>query len=261
MTLTNRNGFPEPLVRAIASHEHQGADYSASMLANSPRQVWLRKRHEAEATQDVAELMWAAFGTAFHTLMQGGTGENQLAEQYMVEEVLGVKLSGIADLYDGDRCALWDFKTTSAWTLIYHSHDADWAKQLNTYAWMYRRHGFEVKELRILAALRDWMPSKAAADGNYPQAQAVVVNVDLWPEEKADAYIKERIALHESHKATPDDHLPSCTDEERWARAGKPPARCDRYCLGVAWCLQRQSELANAPAVEAKPKRVKKGAS
>ena len=69
--------------------------------------------------------------------------------------------------------------------------------------------------------LRDWQSSKAKYDANYPDSQVKTVVVDLWPMEKTEAYIVERLKGYEIHKETPDNELPECTLADRWAKPSK----------------------------------------
>lgn len=262
MRFTNEHNLPAPLVRAIEQHEHRSADYSASMLSNSARQVWLKRRHEDEIVEDVSDRIWALFGTAVHAIAAMGEGKADLVEQYFEEEVVpGIKVSGHADQYDAESKGLDDYKSTSAWSVVYGSRMKEWSEQLNTYAWFYRRAKFPVERLRIIAFLRDWSKKFVKPDGSYPTCQVVTLDIPLWTEEQQLAFILERVRMFESHSLTSDDELPFCTDEERWARDGKPPARCDDYCAAVRFCNQRQAELAAGTSAPAKKRAAKAGAA
>jgi hypothetical protein len=165
-------------------------------------------------------------------------GTDNLAEQYLCEEVLpGVRLSGTADLYESSKCAVVDYKVTSVWTIIYGSRMEEWESQLNGYAWLYRRAGFPVKALQIVALLRDWSAGKVKEGDNYPKCMVVVVDIPLWDEARQAEYITTRVKLHEASKATQDDDLPPCTPKETWNR-GRGPVRCGQYCRGRDFCNQ-----------------------
>ena len=195
---------------------HIGADYSASMLENSPRQVWLKKRHENELEQDASDMVFSLFGSAFHHILQSGETKNQLVEEYLTDSIGGITLSGMADLYENEK--ITDYKTTSAWTIIYGSRIDDWTKQLNIYAYLYGKYGFDVKELEIIAFLRDWSKSKAKFDTAYPQSQVIVVKIALWDKEEIFTYIVDRLAKFEKFKEVDDVNLPFCTEKEMWQK-------------------------------------------
>lgn len=216
MKITNKFNLPENIVNAVKKSTHVGADYSASMLENSARQVWLTKRHDAEIEQDASDMVFSLFGSAFHHILQSGETANQLVEEYLTDTIGGVKLSGMADLYEDGK--ITDYKTTSAWTMIYGSRVDDWTKQLNIYAYLYGKANFEVKELEIIAFLRDWSKSKAKYDPAYPQSQVAVVKIELWDKAKVFDYIVDRIGEFEKYKQVADNELPYCTDKEVWQK-------------------------------------------
>ena len=101
------------------------------------------------------------------------------------------------------------------WSFILEDK-ADWEAQLNIYAAMYREHGFPVRELQIVAVLRDWI-KRRSSEPDYPPAPALVKKIPLWSHQQAMAYISQRVALHK--KAREEGTYPDCTDQERWAKA------------------------------------------
>lgn len=108
---------------------------------------------------------------------------------------------------------LSDYKLTSVWKLIKGDMD-EWTQQLNIYAAILRHNGYPVKQVQVIALLRDWSKREAERDPFYPQAQVVNVNLPLWDHERAVAFIRMRIAAHEAAKTA----LPECTPAERWAK-------------------------------------------
>ena len=220
MTITNKLNLPQALVDAVTTREPSG-NYSASMLTNSPRMVWLKRRHHDEMTEDVSDRIWALFGTAVHSIIEQGNPENALTEEYLRHELDdGSVLSGKPDLYLDGKISDW--KTVSVWSLIFLDADKlhEYEVQLNTYAFLFRQYGFEVNELEIVMLMRDWQASKAKFDQSYPQSQVAKIPIKLWPAGEAEAFIHDRIKLFESYKDVSDNDLPHCTDQERWV---KPP--------------------------------------
>ena len=217
--MTNKQNLPEPFVNAIDRDFHISADYSASQLTKPPRMVHLEKRHKHEIVEDVADNIWRLFGSTVHSILQQGEAEDHLVEQYLCEEIAGVKLSGMADLYHNH--GIYDYKVTSVWSYIFMADKIpEWESQLNTYAWLFNKAGFPVTWLEIVMILRDWQSSKAKYDQNYPDSQVKTVPIKLWPIEKTEEYLKSRIDLYEKFKETSDNLLPECSPQERWA---KPP--------------------------------------
>lgn len=221
MTITNRFNLPETIVRAVSRHEHRGADYSATQLLKSPRHLWLERRHSEEIEEDVSDRIWALFGTAMHYIVERGEAEHQFSETYMTQEVNGVTVSGTADLYDTDLHKITDWKSTSVYSIIYGSRNEEWTQQLNIYAWLMRRTGFDVNELEIIAVLRDWSKTKSKFDKTYPQSQVVRVPIQLWSDDDAEWFVRSRVELHEGTRDTPDNDLPYCSDEYRWKSPDK----------------------------------------
>lgn len=218
MKITNKHNLPQPIVNAIKKDDHVGGFLSASQFNKSPRQFWLEKRHEA--TRDASDCIWAIFGTAFHKVLEEGLGEkDHLGEHYLVHSIGDKLVSGTCDLFCGDK--IIDYKTISVWSIIYDSHRSDWEKQLNVYAWLWRKaQKKQVKALEIVGFLRDWSRGKAN-DPSYPQKQVVVIPVELWSDEKQDKFVEETVAKMLKYENTPDNALPFCTDEERWYTGDK----------------------------------------
>jgi hypothetical protein len=87
--------------------------------------------------------------------------------------------------------------------------------QLNCYAYLYRRHGFEVNALRVIAIFRDWQRCKSGLDKDYPK-QVEVFTIDLWEDARVEDFINTRIAELKEALTLPDDFIPECTPFERW---------------------------------------------
>lgn len=219
MKITNNYNLPNPVYNAICRDNHKSGDYSASMLYKSPRQVIIAKRHYEEIEKDASEMIWALFGTALHKIIEQGTTENEIAEEYMATSILGKSLTGSCDLLTAleDGYKVSDYKTLSVYSIIYMSSMEDWTKQLNTYAFLFGRYGFDIKALEIVAFMRDWMASIAKFDPNYPQCQVQTIKIPIWSHEEQKKYIEDRIRLFESYDiAHKDDQLPECTQAELW---------------------------------------------
>jgi hypothetical protein len=221
MRITNKLGLPQALVDAVSMREPSG-NYSASMMTKSPRMVQLSRRHHGEMEQDVADMIWAIFGTAVHKVIEAAEQEQAITEEYLSATLSnGAKVSGMADLYQAGKISDW--KTVSVWAALRLDADKmhEYEVQLNTYAWLFELVGFSVRQLEIVMLFRDWQRSKAKFDADYPQHQVKRVPIRLWSTEETERYLLERTDLFESHADTPDNDLPYCTDAERWARPGK----------------------------------------
>lgn len=216
MIITNNQGLPDNIVNAVKRAFHKKGDYSVTELEKSPREYWLLKRHDAEIYADVSDMLWMLFGSAIHKILQEGATPDQLTEEFLTVNFDGKVLSGTTDLYENK--GIKDYKTTSVWTVIYGSRWAEYEKQVNCYSYLFQEAGFEVDRLEIVLLLKDWSRSKARFDPKYPQSGVMRVDVQKWPKERVEAYMKERIAVLEAERNTPDKDLPLCTSEERWQR-------------------------------------------
>lgn len=216
MKITNNLNLPDPIINAIKKHEHTGGFISASQFNSSVRQFWLKKRHEDEIVKDASDMIWALFGTAFHKVLEDGVDggvDGGLGEKSLHAVVEMADVTGTCDYYHGG--IVTDYKTISAWSIVYDSHREDWEKQLNVYAWLYKKNGYEVKKLQVVGFLRDWSKGKAN-DPSYPQQQVVVIPVELWTEKKQEEFVGDTVRTMLSYQDTLDDKLPECTPEELW---------------------------------------------
>jgi len=273
LKITNIHNLPAPLVNALSRDSYKSVGrISVTGLLKPPRIRTLELRHDADIVEDVSERIYRALGSSLHTLMESNASPDSLTEERLKVEVLGWTLSGQPDLLDKDM-TLWDFKLTSVWSLMLGGK-TDWAKQLQMYAWLYNKHGFQVKALKNLLVFRDYSQSEKLRMKDYPETEAEVLEYELLPALEVEGFIEERVRLHQDTEKMPDDLLPGCTPEERWEKpttwaAMKPggkravrvfeseaeaneyiknnPAleiimrpgqciRCERYCKVNKWC-------------------------
>jgi hypothetical protein len=218
--ITNNANLPESVVSAVSFDDYDYAkagDISASGLSKSPRQRQLEIRHRQEIVVDAADLIWKLIGNIGHKIVERAAHPNTLVEERMSTTVLGWVLAGKCDLlYENGGYGIDDFKFTSVWAM--KDEKQEWSAQLNTYAWLAKQHGFDIKRLRIIAVLRDWSKMKAARESDYPPVGVVVREVPLWSVAKQADYIWDRVRIHQMSEKLPDDYLPDCTDDERLAK-------------------------------------------
>lgn len=211
MKLTNKLGLPEALVNAVANDPYTRgkSDISVTQLIDSPRIRMLNKQHEVE--EDVADRIWSLLGQSVHTILERADSTS-LKEERLFTDIGGWTLSGQYDSLCVMGGILEDYKVTSAWSVIYGSDK--WEPQLNVLRYLAVKNGYDIKELRIVAILRDWNRHKAK-EPNYPSHQVAIVPVPMWTMERTEEYIRERIKLHQEAEA---GNLPDCTREEQWRR-------------------------------------------
>lgn len=237
---TNVLGLPEPMVKALSSDHHQQPyRIGVTSLIGPPIVRQLRFKHSHEIEKDVSDNVWMFFGSMVHEVLERADGCNVLSEEKLTVKVmprqadryspreatrrlLGSEpwtIVGKSDVLDADGI-LWDYKVTSlfAFLLADGGVKQEWIAQLNCYAWLWRREGFEINGLKILAILRDWSSGKAKSGGNYPQKSIVKMDVPMWSAEEAEAYILDRITYHNDWEGKPIEDIPICTPAERWKK-------------------------------------------
>lgn len=246
MRFTNRHNLPEPVVRALTEDNYSkgGADLSVTQIIDSPRIPLLRAEHEDGVTEDVTDRVWSLFGTAVHNIFENYAEGKYVPEERLYIETQGLTVSGAMDIqYVGEHQKIFDYKVTSAWTLIFGKKawvdgkvvflgKQEWENQLNVYAHLRRKGhrkgeneplGLETDGLRIIVILRDWQQSKADMDPEYPQCQIVPIKINLWSPEEQERYFEERVAIHREARELyeSDGILPLCSDAERWPKETK----------------------------------------
>jgi hypothetical protein len=149
-------------------------------------------------------------GTSLHHLIHH-LSDKDISEKRVAKEIDGVLITGTADVLNGSE--LYDYKVTSAWHKVFNEGlPPHWVQQLNTYAYL----SGGVKSAKIVVIYRDWQQSRAK-DADYPPAQLMAYDVPLASPEDQLEYIRERIALHKEAEGLPDDALPICSPDDRWA--------------------------------------------
>lgn len=219
MKITNKHGVPAPLV-TLASREYysKGASqYSVTELMSPPRVRRLREQYDHAIETDVSDMLWSMLGSALHVVMERGQTPGFITEERLFYEVDGVTISGAIDLQEETPFGIiiTDYKFTSAWAVMQQKQE--WVEQLNIYRFLVEKvKGKKVVGLRICALVRDF--SRHESKEGYPKAPIEMVDIDVWSLEKTEAYIRERLALHQISKVDRDlgDELAHCSNEERW---------------------------------------------
>ena len=230
MAVKNDLGLLEPIYKALAndSYDSGGADITPTTWINSPRIAQLMKAHRHEIEENVSNKVFSALGTGFHNVMEKAVGDNAITEERIFwDHPGGLRVSGAIDLQiikDDGSTILVDYKVTGVYGVILNKKNGgvkpDWERQLNSYRYLLQQaKGIEVSELYILTMLRDWKQSDAGKP-DYPDAPVMQIPVPLWSWEKTEAYVEERIALHQqaAYSALIGEELPLCTAEEMWER-------------------------------------------
>lgn len=224
MKITNKQGIPEPIYRALQQDWYGGEGEerfaSATELLLPPRIFALRKKHEAEIVRDAADMLHTLRGSAMHKVLEKAGDENCIIEKRLKATVCGEVISGGVDLYDKVKHRISDFKDTSVWTYIYGSRLEEWTRQVNIYAYLYELHRFPVDELSVILMFRDWSASKKEYDRKYPP-QCVELPLQRMETHQIKDFMERKVKSFKEALKLKDDALPCCTREERWKKPDK----------------------------------------
>ena len=223
MRITNRLNLPEPFVAAATSeHEYTEGRYSVTDLLGGTCEAILKRRHADEIADDVADRVWAIFGSAVHRILQDAQeAPEQIKENWIAHQLdgdlRGYWLSGIFDLYDDATGTVTDYKTASVWKVQMGDFE-DWRKQALMYCWLLQQIGFDAWTGQIVALLKDHSIRKARTDKDYPQHPVFIIS---WQFTKADLkgiedYIYRWFRQLSCMEDLPDDLLLTCSDSQRW---------------------------------------------
>jgi hypothetical protein len=222
MRITNKLGLPAAIVAAVTNDGYTkgDADISITGLLKPARVAGLEKQHADELEEDVSDRIFALLGQVTHSILERAAlvapTEGVNSEKRLYVTVEGWRVSGQMDRVVILEGLLQDYKLVS----IYKLKDGvppEYEQQLNLYAELLRQNGQLVKKLQIVGIYRDWSKSAADRDEEYPQSQVQVFTAPMWPQEKAQRFLRERVLAHQAARS---GVLPLCSDEERWA---KPP--------------------------------------
>jgi hypothetical protein len=222
--LTNKHNLPQTFVNVLQrpTYSKGKAHRSVTQLINSPKIVALSEKFADELEEDVADMIWSVFGSAVHKVLEHGKDENHIIEQRIHSEIDGWHISGAVDLQivnaDGS-ISVRDYKTTSAWAVM--NDKIEWEQQLNIYAWLIEREKkLPVRDLGIVAIIRDWSRREAGNREGYPEAPVKELPIKLWAPEERESYVLHRIAQHSACEFAIEagETLPFCTPEEMWEK-------------------------------------------
>lgn len=216
MNLTNKNNFPDALVRAIANDPYSkgDSDFSVTELLQPPRIRALKIKHREEITEDVEDRIWSLYGQIVHDILKRAN-EIDLVEQRFFADFGHHTISAQIDSLVLKGAVLSDWKFSTAWAFKANQPPKpEWEAQLNMQAEILRRNGHTVEKLQIIGLIRDWQIRDARSNPDYPQAQVVTQSIPMWTPERVDTFIQLRVAMHMSAES----ELPECSSEDRWAK-------------------------------------------
>jgi len=222
MKISNRLHLPEGIVKAVSTDKHnEPGCISATTLIKGVKEVLLTERHWNELTDDVADRIWAIWGTAVHSLLEH-EGENEFSEVNMSHEVNGITVTGRIDNYDIAKGVICDYKTASVYKIKVGNFD-EWRLQGLIYAWLLRNNGLKAERCKFIALLKDHSKTDADRDRRYPQNPVYVYEfpVTLTDIIKIDRYIRVKVEEYTRCQELPDDEIVACSADERWEKSPK----------------------------------------
>lgn len=212
MKVTNNHNLPQQIVDAVTySDRNFSSDWISVTELISPVLIrQLKKEHQSEITEDVSDRLWALLGTSVHYVLSKNEGDKDFTEERLSMVIDGITITGQSDNYNAETKCIEDWKVTSVFAFLL-GDKPEWEQQLNIYAELWEQNGFDVKELKIQAILRDWTKSRTYKDSSYPEIPFKTVSLPVWPKERRIAFIKERIKAHLSDPI-------ECTPDEKWSK-------------------------------------------
>lgn len=223
--ITNDLNLPKPFVdAATGTHTYTPKRYSVTELLGGTCEAVLKRRHMDEVTMDVADQVWAIFGSAVHKVLECADAEDGQRQEMRMEHVFGngYTVSGIADLYDTNEQKVTDYKTCSVWKFVKSEFD-DWRMQTLLYCLLLKLNGMEATHGEIVAIMRDHQMRDAAAKADYPKHPVDRVDWDFTDEDfdMAAAHVKEWLDKVAEQELLDDDDLEPCTDAQVWHKDDK----------------------------------------
>lgn len=222
MKVENVLGLPQALVDAVTLEKHNADGcLSATTLIKGVKEILLTDRHWDEITVDVKDSIWALWGTTTHSLLEKEY-DGTFTEELFEENVGAYKVTGRVDCYDMANETLFDYKTTSAWKVVFKNFE-DWYMQGMIYSWLLSLKGLKVKKCKFVAILRDWSESESLKKADYPKSPVFTYEFDVTEADLKSVaeFINEKVGCVAKYKDAADDDIPVCSPDERWAEPTK----------------------------------------
>ncbi len=252
MKLTNHFNLPAPIVAAVARDPYTKGDAHISVtgLIGPARKRALEARHADEITEDVSNRLWSLIGQIGHGILERADVDAVTEERLYIERH-GWRISGQFDRYVLEQGLLQDYKFTTTYG-IKEGAKPEWEAQENLYKLLLETHGYSVVRLQVVAILRDWQKGKAKHSGDYPQVPVQIIDVPVWPRERVEAYIVERLTAH----GKAQHELPQCTPAERWATPDTfAVMKVGNTRATSVWLTEDEAHRAVAELIRTKPGR------
>ena len=254
-----------PTLRAIAQASDRKLDKpSATELICGTRETYLKRT--TDYTINPQKQIYPLHGSAAHTINEGFTQGDILAEERLFDDISSGKFDMYGNLLNNSEGILGDIKVTGSYKLMkalglykvdiltgqyYKSGNRkgeqktikqlrsdgvkwllEWAVQLNYYRILLETYGFEVKKMVIQAICRDNSLRMAAERGIDQSVYLIPIN------KISDSWIMRYMSKkHQMLKAAlTNEQLPAvCKPKERWH-----DRKCLDYCNVAEHCPHGQ---------------------
>lgn len=189
--------------------------YKEKYIKNAKGEHEMVRRNYAKKLEAAAE-----FAAEFMQVHFPNYREKVLLEEVMTLNFNGWTVKGQFDRFEIETKELKDLKVTTVWTYKNKVEHKNYERQQNIYALMIKKiYGYDVDKAALLFWFRDF--SKAMrGQGLYPPSKVWRYDVPLWPLDKVEEYVIERVKLHQKVDIEGADSY-DCTPEERWAEPNK----------------------------------------
>jgi hypothetical protein len=274
MELTNKKGIPESVFHWIKTLHGQNEvkrsesiaalelelgkkfplKISATSLIKSTREVVLTDRHHDEMSREASDLYDSTIGMVLHDSYASlPSREGEFKEVRVGQEIQGVLVHGQFDsIYNLD---LSDYKSLKVGGYIFGDKEYEYTSQLSIYRLLYFLHkAIMANEIGTIVQLfvdyrdREFETKKYGwGDApNYPH-KSMELKFHMWDRAKTEQWVIRKVTDYKCATLLPDNDLPLCKDEERWARENKKThkktyAKCDKYCSAKPFCNQAKGE-------------------
>jgi hypothetical protein len=203
-------------------HHAGSADYSATSLVMSPRQLQLKKRYGDRIKDDVQDRWYIFLGNALHEYIERALAKmpnKYIVERKITEFIKDRKVVAKLDAYDVENDILYDHKSATHWAWGDPAKE-EYEQQLNINAWFMRQAGYQPVKAILNMLTKDWSAGMAKFKGEdeYPPNPMWELDVPLWSEQEQEDFINQRLDMHMEHEETSDEDLPFCTNDEMWAK-------------------------------------------
>lgn len=220
MILTNKYNVSEVFVTAVENDSYSKGDAHISVtgLLSPPQMRYLLEKHDDEIEVDVSQRLAALHGQAMHVVAErAATGNLQLlTEKTIYTHYLGWKIKGQFDGVLIGPGILRDLKNCKAYKVADGKIPEEWVQQTNIYKRMLQKEkGLVINQIHVDVFIRDFSERRARTTAGYPPAPGYKIDIPVWDDDTIDAFIEERVRLHQL--AEP----PSCSERDIWAKPAK----------------------------------------